>query len=137
MLLHPDGTTPKKGVTLVFGSNLAGRHGAGAARLALEEFNAQWGIGIGKTGNAYAVPTKDVRIQTLDLFAINEYVCDLVDYVKSHPDEQFFFTRIGCGLAGYTDADIAPMFYQIAENINCSFPVEWAIYLQQTMREQA
>lgn len=135
MLLHADGSAPRKGETFVFGSNLAGRHGAGAARHALEQCDAAWGIGVGKTGRSYAIPTKDARIQTLDLFQINEFVCDFVDYVKSNPNEKFFITRIGCGLAGYTDADIAPMFHQIAENINCTFPVEWAPYLQQAMRE--
>lgn len=129
MILHRDMSQPRAVEIFVFGSNLRGAHGAGAAKAAAEFYGAEYGVGVGRTGRSYAIPTKDRNIRRMDLLEINEYVCDFVDYVLANPNEQFFITRIGCGLAGYRDEDIAPMFHQIAENVNCSFPEEWAPYL--------
>lgn len=93
-----------------FGSNLAGCHGAGAAREAYENFGAKWGIGVGITGRSYAIPTKDEKIQALPLDKIGVYVRDFLKYAVAHPKQEFFVTAIGCGLAGYEPKDIAPMF---------------------------
>ena len=108
----------------VFGSNLAGRHGAGAALYARKHFGAAYGTGRGRTGNAYAIPTKDERIKTLPLNRIAQYVSDFIAYAKAHPDLSFQVTRIGCGLAGYLDHQIAPLFAGAPDN--CILPDGWA-----------
>lgn len=106
----------------VFGSNLAGRHGAGAARTALG-YGAIWSVGVGRQGNSYAIPTKDEQIRTLPLVRINPYIHQFILYARDFPSLTFQVTRIGCGLAGYTDKDIAPMFYGAPEN--CILPEGW------------
>lgn len=107
----------------VFGSNLAGRHGAGAALDAVKRFGAVYGQGVGRQGNSYAIPTKDRELNTLILPKINEFVKDFLSYAREHPEERFFVTRVGCGLAGYDDWDIAPMFYGAPEN--CMLDKKW------------
>jgi hypothetical protein len=126
---HKDGTTPKKDEVFVFGSNLAGIHGAGAAKAAKENFNAVLGKGVGLTGRSYAIPTKSRSISTLPLNKIEEFVNDFCRFTHAKHDLEFFVTRIGCGLAGYEDAQIAPMFK--SANTNCNFPEEWAEYLEE------
>lgn len=107
----------------VFGSNLAGRHGAGAAKYAVKNCGAKYGVGIGPQGNAYAIPTKDQFIHTLSLFSIENYVYFFKKYATGYPDTVFFVTALGTGLAGYKHDDIAPMFKDAPEN--CIFPIEW------------
>lgn len=107
----------------VFGSNLAGRHGAGAALFARQNHGAIYGKGQGRQGNSYAIPTKDKNIKTLPLSRIKEYVEVFLEYAKEHQDEQFEITRIGCGLAGYVDHQIAPMFKDATNN--CYLPNGW------------
>ncbi|WP_257265400.1 hypothetical protein [Endozoicomonas sp. ONNA2] len=104
----------------VFGSNLAGFHGKGAALYARKHHGAEQYTGIGRTGNAYAIPTKDHRLKTLPLIDIRHYVNGFIAYANNHPDLEFKVNRIGCGLASYRDQDIAPMF-QTALN-NCRLP---------------
>lgn len=100
----------------VFGSNLAGRHGRGAARDARVLYGAQYGVGVGRTGNAYAIPTKDEQLRTLPLLDILAHVRDFVSYANKHPNQQFFVTRVGCGLAGYKFNQIGPMFRDMPRN---------------------
>lgn len=107
----------------VFGSNLAGRHGRGAAFDALNDHGAILGRGHGHYGNSYAIPTRDKQIETLDLVVIENYVNIFVRYALDHPQLQFNVTRIGCGYAGYEDRDIAPLFYSAP--MNCILPTEW------------
>jgi len=107
----------------VFGSNLAGRHGKGAALFARQQRGAVYGVGVGRTGNAYAIPTKDEAIRTLPLDRIAPYVAAFLEYARDNPDLNFEVTRIGCGLAGYTDEQISPMFR--AAPPNCLLPVGW------------
>lgn len=107
----------------VFGSNLAGRHGKGAALFAKQHHGAVYGVGSGPTGNAYAIPTKDHTIKTLPLVIINYHVAKFLLYATNHPELNFEVTRIGCGLAGYTDDQIAPMFYHAP--LNCTLPKGW------------
>lgn len=85
----------------VFSSNLAGRHGKGAALCAKNHHGAEYGIGVGRTGNAYAIPTKDRRIRTLPLPRIAKYVAEFLAYARAHPELEFEVTKIGCGLAGF------------------------------------
>lgn len=114
-------------VIFVFGSNLAGRHGAGAALYAADVYGAKFGVGKGRTGDAYAIPTKDHEIQTLPLDHIQVYVEEFLEYATLHLEETFFVTRIGCGLAGYQDKDIAPMFRGAPDN--CIFDIKWKTYI--------
>lgn len=111
----------------VFGSNKAGRHGKGAAMFAKQKYGAVYGVGVGRTGNAYAIPTKDEFIRTLPLQVINKYVKDFVEYAKANPDLKFQVTKIGCGLAGYQEYDIKPMFADAPEN--CILPEGWRLYV--------
>ena len=111
----------------VFGSNLAGVHGRGAARHAMKHYGAIWGKGIGHFGNSYAIPTKDENIITLPLERIKGYVDDFVLWAKNHPNMKFYLTRVGCGLAGYTDEDIAPLFADVPENV--IIPESWIPYI--------
>lgn len=107
----------------VFGSNLAGRHGKGAALFAKQHHGAVYGVGIGHTGNAFAIPTKDEKIRTLPLDRIHVYVQDFLTYARNNPTLEFEVTKIGCGLAGYQEHQIAPMF--AGAPMNCHLPDFW------------
>lgn len=107
----------------VFGSNLAGRHGKGAALVARQEYGAEYGVGVGRTGNAYAIPTKDENLRTLPLDVIQKHVEDFLTYATERADEWFYVTRVGCGLAGYQDIDIKPFFLNAPSN--CTLPEGW------------
>jgi hypothetical protein len=127
MKFHKDGTLPTNGEIFVFGSNLAGVHGAGAAKVAAEKFGARSGIHTGTCGRSYAIPTKDYKLNTRSLTMINVSIALFKGVAKKRSNEQFFVTRIGCGLAGYHDSQIAPMFKGAPDN--CSFAEEWREYL--------
>src|SRR5215831_3276557 len=102
----------------VFGSNLAGRHGKGAALEARRRWGALYGQGEGRQGLSYAIPTKDGGLQTLPLTAINQAVFRFLLYAEEHPELSFEVTEIGCGLAGYRPEQIAPMFRLASENVH-------------------
>lgn len=101
----------------VFGSNLAGRHGAGAAKFAMKNHGAKYGQGFGIQGNSFAIPTKDANIRTLPLRHIRIYVEMFKIFAKDHPELTFQLTPIGCGLAGYKPSDIGPMFKNSPANV--------------------
>lgn len=102
----------------VFGSNLAGRHGKGAALHARLKCGARYGVGVGLTGHAYAIPTKDERLRTLPLDAIKGHVDYFLSFARHvRPELSFQLTPIGCGLAGYTPEQIAPMFRDAPPNV--------------------
>jgi len=107
----------------VFGSNLAGRHGKGAALHARQNYGAEYGVGKGRTGNAYAIPTKGYKLEVLPLDRIEYFVGQFLNYAREHPELVFNVTRIGCGLADYKDQDIAPMFFDAPPN--CQLPLVW------------
>ena len=129
---HVDKTLPKADEIFVFGSNLSGIHGLGAAQVARFQFQAELGIGRGRTGNAYAIPTKGLvkfrRFPVLSLKEIHDYVREFREYTKAHKDETYFITRLACGLAAYEDSEIAPMFRGATRR--CNFPKEWKRYLE-------
>ena len=127
---HIDNTLPGniKDYIFVFGSNISGIHGKGAALEARRIFGAKIGIGYGLTGQSFAVPTKDKRIITLPLNEIKKYIDKFITFTHEHSELSFWVTRIGCGLAGYSNKDIAPLFKQC--NINCNFPIEWKEFLE-------
>ena len=118
-----------------FGSNLAGRHGAGAALAALKDHGAIYGCGEGIQGQSYAIPTKDrtpwpSKPKTLPLYVIAEYITEFLQFSQLHPELTFNMTRIGCGLAGYKDHEIAPMFRGASPNV--IFPPEWLPYVERS-----
>ena len=97
----------------VFGSNLEGMHGGGAARKAYKDFGAEWGEGVGLFGQSYAIPTMQGGVET-----IKPYVDDFIDFAKRHSELDFLVTEIGCGIAGFTPQEIAPLFSRaIDENV--------------------
>jgi hypothetical protein len=108
----------------VFGSNIEGQHIGGAARIAHEKFGAIWGVGVGPTGRSYAIPTMHG-----DLGAIKPYVDQFVEYAKNHPLNRFLLTRIGCGIAGFKDEDMAPLFSAVLDIPNVAIPKAWIPYM--------
>jgi hypothetical protein len=120
----------------VFGSNLDGRHGKGAAIVA-RRFGAKYGLAAGLSGNSFAIPTKygvidrrhplGRRLLVLDLQSIQGYVNIFIAKARELDTYNFFVTRIGCGYAGYRDEQIAPMF--ASAPTNCSFAEEWREHL--------
>lgn len=101
----------------VFGSNLEGMHGGGAARLAYEKFGAIWGQGVGLQGQSYGIPTMHGGVED-----IKPYVDEFIEFAKSHPELTFLVTRIGCGIAGFRDEEIAPLFKECIEIDNVILP---------------
>jgi hypothetical protein len=114
----------------VFGSNLAGRHGKGAALFAKNHRGAIYGKGIGLQGESYAIPTKDAKLKTLTLIDIQKYIIDFIEFARENQNMNFKVTPIGCGLAGYKPCDIAPLFD--VENLpdNILLPYEFLIVLE-------
>lgn len=108
----------------VFGSNLAGQHHGGAARMAHDRFGAEWGVGIGPTGQCYAIPTMHGGVED-----IKPYVDEFVEYVRKHPNNRFLVTRIGCGIAGFTDEEMAPLFKELKDTPNVCLPEDWLLDL--------
>ena len=104
----------------MFGSNLAGHHGGGAARLAYNRFGAVWGQGVGLQGQAYAIPTMQGGVET-----IKPYVDEFIEFATSHPEMTFLVTRIGCGIAGFTDDEISPLFAEAHGVENIVLPPNW------------
>ncbi len=105
----------------VFGSNLAGHHGGGAARAALNKFGAIWGQGVGLQGQSYAIPTMQGGVET-----IRPYVDEFIEFARQHPALKFYVTRIGCGIAGFRDEEIAPLFADAAGVENIILPKSFA-----------
>ena len=101
----------------VFGSNLEGKHGSGAARAALDKFGAVWGQGVGLQGQSYAIPTMHGGVE-----AIKPYVDGFIDFAKEHTGLFFYVTRIGCGIGGFKDGQIAPLFKDAVEVPNICLP---------------
>ena len=101
----------------VFGSNLDGLHGGGAARIAYDKFGAIWGQGVGLQGQSYGIPTMHGGVDV-----IKPYVDEFINFAKSHPKFKFLVTRIGCGIAGFNDKEIAPLFKDAIEIENIYLP---------------
>ena len=104
----------------VFGSNLVGHHGGGAARIAYERFGAVYGQGVGLQGQSYAIPTMQGGVET-----IRPYVDEFISFAQQHPELTFLVTRIGCGIAGFTDQQIAPLFSDAQLIQNIILPQGW------------
>ncbi len=104
----------------VFGSNLQGMHGGGAARYAYEHFGAEWGKGVGMAGQTYAIPTMHGGVKEIKL-----YVDEFIDYAEAHQQYKFFVTPIGCGIAGFTPQQIAPLFFKAIHIPNIILPKDF------------
>ncbi len=104
----------------VFGSNLAGRHGKGAALYAAKNCGAERGVGFGPTGRSYAIPTKDERLNVLPREMIKVYADEFLDYARAHPELTFYLTPVGTGLSGYSQWSMRTLFREAPAN------VEWA-----------
>ena len=113
-------STLKDNEIFVFGSNLAGMHGGGAARVAAQKFGAVMGQGVGLQGQSYAIPTMQGGVET-----IAPYVDEFLDFAKEHPEMIFLVTRIGCGIAGFTDEEIAPLFVRAINIPNIHLPLSF------------
>lgn len=119
-------TTPERITSLganeifVFGSNLAGMHGGGAAWVAYRKFGAIMGQGVGLQGRSYGIPTMQGGVET-----IKPYVDEFIEFAKSRQDLTFLVTRIGCGIAGFTDEEISPLFEKAHEVENIVLPPGW------------
>ena len=111
----------KEDEVFVFGSNLAGMHGGGAAYAAFKLFGAVMGCGVGLRGQSYAIPTMQGGVET-----IKPYVDDFIAFAKEHPELFFFVTRIGCGIAGFRDKEIAPLFAEAHGLENVCLPESFA-----------
>ncbi len=107
----------------VFGSNLAGRHGAGSALAARRFHGAIYGRGFGRQGFSYGIPTKDFELKPLPLDQIKMFVDKFIEYSEQHPELTFLVVRIGCGLAGYKDSDMSALFRDAPAN--CVLPKKW------------
>ncbi|HOD68166.1 MAG: hypothetical protein BWY02_02914 [bacterium ADurb.Bin157] len=100
----------------VFGSNLEGKHGGGAAKLAMD-WGAVWGKGVGLYGQTYAIPTMQGGVET-----IKPYTDEFINFAKKHPELKFLVTEIGCGIAGFTVSEIAPLFKDAIDQENIFLP---------------
>lgn len=107
----------KANEVFVFGSNLDGAHGAGAAKIARERFGAIWGQGIGLQGQSYGIPTMHGGIEE-----IKPYVDEFIEFARSRPELTFLVTRVGCGIAGVYDSEMAPLFAQAVSIPNIHLP---------------
>ena len=101
----------------VFGSNLLGRHGRGAALEAKLHWGAKYGVGEGRTGQAYAFPTKFTPYMAMSLASIGEFKHRFYGYCGQHPELTFLLTKVGCGLAGHRELHIARMFANAPSNV--------------------
>ena len=119
-------TELKENEIFVFGSNLSGIHGGGAAKLANREFGAIWGNATGLQGQTYAIPTKSKFIvRTLDLDEIKPFVDEFIEFAKIHSELIFFVTEIGCGLATHTVETMAPLFKRAMDIQNIFMPTKF------------
>jgi len=116
-------TQLKPNEIFVFGSNLAGAHGGGAARLAYDRFGAVWGQGVGLQGQTYAIPTMQGGVET-----IKPYTDEFIAFAKQHPEMKFIVTKIGCGIAGFATEEIAPLFADALDVENVILPREFVLF---------
>lgn len=110
----------------VFGSNLAGRHLGGAALVAYEKFGAVMGQGVGIQGQSYAIPTMQGGVET-----IKPYVDDFIKLAREWDQNTFYVTRIGCGIAGFSDEEIAPLFADAIDLYNVRLPESFVRVIEQ------
>ena len=124
-------TELKPNEIFVFGSNLQGYHGGGAARLAMNQWGAVWGKGTGLQGQTYAIPTMQGGIGT-----IRPYIDQFIKFAQNDPERTFLVTEIGCGIAGFRPADIAPLFKNAINIPNIWLPQRfWEILQKEEVQD--
>ena len=124
-------TELKPNEIFVFGSNLQGYHGGGAARLAMNQWGAVWGQGTGLQGQTYAIPTMQGGIGT-----IRPYIDQFIKFAVNDPERTFLVTEIGCGIAGFRPADIAPLFKNAINIPNIWLPQRfWEILQKEEVQD--
>ena len=121
----------KENEIFVFGSNLVGAHGGGAARLAYNHFGAIWGQGVGLQGQSYAIPTMQGGVET-----IRPYVDEFIEFAFKHREYKFLVTRIGCGIAAFTPNEIAPLFKKTMDLDNVILPKDFVEVLSRTQNNK-
>lgn len=115
----------------VFGSNLQGNHAGGAARTAVRLFGAKMGQGVGMQGQSYAIPTMQGGVDS-----IKPYVEDFINLAREWDQTTFYVTRIGCGIAGFTDKEIAPLFDKALDLYNVRLPESFVKEILRLRRER-
>ena len=118
-------TKLQPGEIFVFGSNLKGLHYGGAARAAYDNFGAEWGVGVGLTGQTYAIPTMQGGVET-----IKPYTDEFIAFAGEHPELTFLVTPIGCGIAGFDEKQIAPLFVECLGMTNVLLPKSFVEVLE-------
>lgn len=113
----------------VFGSNLQGYHGGGAARLAMDKWGAIWGQGVGLQGQTYAIPTMQGGTDT-----IRPYVDQFIKFAQNDPERTYLVTEIGCGIAGFRPEEIAPLFRGAVNVPNVWLPQRFWEILQEEFK---
>ena len=116
----------KENEIFVFGSNLGGMHGGGAARAAMDHYGAVWGQGVGLQGQSYAIPSMHGGVDV-----IKPYVDEFVAFARQHPELRFLVTRIGCGIAGFAVEEIAPLFADAIDDENIILPEDFVKVIEQ------
>lgn len=124
-------TSLKQDDIFVFGSNLQGRHSGGAARVAYDKFGAVWGQGVGLQGQSYAIPTMQGGVDT-----IKPYVDRFIALAREWDQNTFYVTRIGCGIAGFTDEEIAPLFDKAYDLYNIRLPKSFADIIERNRKSR-
>lgn len=114
----------------VFGSNLRGMHGGGAAAIAHRCFGAIWGQGVGLQGQSYAIPTMQGGVKT-----IKPYVDEFIAFAKEHQERRFLVTKIGCGIAGFREEEIAPLFKDAIGKDNIILPYDFVRIIEKEKKE--
>lgn len=118
-------TELKSNEIFVFGSNLQGSHGGGAALAAYRKFGAIWGQGVGLQGQSYGIPTMHGGVEV-----IKPYVDEFIRFAEANPQMKFLVTRIGCGIAGFSVAEMAPLFRSAIEISNVILPKDFVEVIQ-------
>ena len=128
----------KPNEVFVFGSNMNGNHYGGAARIAYDRFGASWGVGEGETGMTYAIPTLNKNMEKVTGQQLSGSISRFITYCENHPEKDFYLTKIGCGIAGWSICEVAEIFFEALENVselglmpkNLTLPKEFHLYFE-------
>ena len=128
----------KPNEVFVFGSNMNGNHYGGAARIAYDRFGAIWGVGEGEAGMTYAIPTLNKNMEKVTRQQLSGSISRFITYCENHPEKDFYLTKIGCGIAGWSICEVAEIFFEALENVselglmpkNLILPEEFYLYLE-------
>ena len=133
----------KPNEVFVFGSNMNGNHYGGAARIAYDHFGASWGVGEGESGMTYAIPTLNHGMEKVTHQQLSGSISRFIAFCEEHPEKEFYLTKIGCGIAGWSIYEVAEIFFETLKNItklgmlpsNLVLPKEFHLYPKIKMSE--